>query len=107
LTDEHSIVASDTIAKAVDIMLERENYAYISLWESFTKNAKRLLTGLALEEAGVKPFSSGFVCEYKLTASSVQRTAILLLNKDVIDKDNGSLLITDRFFRIWISRKQK
>jgi hypothetical protein len=29
-----------------------------------------------------------------------------LLAKDVIDRDNGSFLITDRFFRLWIQWAQ-
>jgi hypothetical protein len=29
-----------------------------------------------------------------------------LLEKDVIDRDNGSFLISDRFFRLWLQRFQ-
>jgi len=34
--------------------------------------------------------------------SSVQRATAALLKRDIIDRDNGSFLITDRFFRLWI-----
>jgi len=37
----------------------------------------------------------------------VQRAVNGLLEKDIIDRDNGSFLITDRFFRLWILATQK
>jgi hypothetical protein len=38
--------------------------------------------------------------------SNAQRAVESLLSRDLIDRDNGSYLITDRFFRIWIGQKQ-
>jgi hypothetical protein len=29
-----------------------------------------------------------------------------LLERDIVDRDNGSFLITDRFFRLWIQEAQ-
>jgi len=40
------------------------------------------------------------------SASNVQRAVQALLAKDIIDRDNGSFLITDRFFRLWIQSVQ-
>ncbi len=36
------------------------------------------------------------------SGSNVQRAVDALLEKDVIDRDNGSFLISDRFFRLWL-----
>jgi hypothetical protein len=38
--------------------------------------------------------------------SNAQRAVQALLAKDVIDRDNGCFLITDRFFRLWIQSVQ-
>ncbi len=38
--------------------------------------------------------------------SNAQRAVDGLLDRDVIDRENGSYLITDRFFRLWVQRVQ-
>jgi hypothetical protein len=88
------------------VLLKRETYAYTALWESLTLTQRRLLTGLASEgEKPAKVFSSGFVRQYGLgSASSAQRAVGALIDHDVIDRDNGSFVVADRFFRIWIQQ---
>ena len=62
---------------------------------------------LAGEAAGVKVFAGEFVSRHGLnSASNAQRAVQALLEKDIIDRDNGSFLITDRFFRLWIHSAQ-
>ena len=95
------------IEAAVKVLLDRESYAYTALWDSLLLNQKKLLKGLASEPVGVKPFSGIFIRRYGLgSASNSQRAVESLLNRDLIDRDNGSFLITDRFFRIWIQQRQ-
>lgn len=63
---------------------------------------------MASEPAGVKPFAADFVQRYGLrSASNAQRAVAGLLEKDILDRDNGPVVITDRFFRIWIVRCQR
>ena len=63
------------------------------------------LAGLAHEPPDVKPFSSAFTRRYGLRSSSnAQRAAAALLKRDVVDRDNGSFIVTDRFLRLWIRR---
>jgi hypothetical protein len=65
------------------------------------------LKGLASEPAGVKVFAGEFVSHHGLSSpSNAQRAVQALLTKDIIDRDNGSFLITDRFFRLWIQAAQ-
>jgi len=100
-------VTEPLIETALKVLLDRESYAYTALWESLALNQKRLLKGLASEPAGVKPFAGIFVRRHGLgSASNSQRAAESLLNRDLIDRDNGSFSITDRFFRIWIGQRQ-
>jgi uncharacterized protein len=107
LCESKAHVTKKMIQRAVRILLERENYAYTTLWESLTIPQKRLLNGLAGESSGVKVFAGGFVRRYGLgSASNVQRAVDSLLVRDIIDRDNGSFLITDRFFRLWIQATQ-
>ena len=67
-----------------------------------------LLEGLAVEAPGTKVFSLAFVNKYGLgRASNVQTATEKLLQKDVIDRDEWSYLITDRFLRLWIRRMSR
>jgi AAA+ ATPase superfamily predicted ATPase len=107
LCERKAAVTSELIRAAVKLLLNREAYAYTTLWESLTLLQKRFLKGLASEAAGVKVFAGEFISLYGLSsASNAQRAVEALLARDVIDRDNGSFLITDRFFRLWIQSVQ-
>jgi len=98
-------VNNESIEAAIHLLLDRENYAYTALWESLSINQRRFLTGLAKEPEGVKAFAADFLRCYNLhSASNVQRAVEALLEKDVIDRSNGSFIISDRFFKIWIRK---
>jgi len=103
--EEGGEVTEDSINEAVDLLLDRERYAYTALWESLAVNQQRFLRGLANEPEGVKVFSSDFLYQYGLRSpSNAQRVVGALLVRDIIDRDNGSFVIVDRFFRIWIGK---
>ena len=107
LCETNAEVKNSLIESAVRILLDRESYAYTTLWESLAGNQKRFLKGLASEPAAIKPFAAEFIQRYDLgSASNAQRAMETLLEKDIIDRDNGSFVITDRFFKIWIQKTQ-
>jgi hypothetical protein len=107
LCEEGAEVTRELIEQAAALLLERESYAFMNLWDSLSRNSRRLLRGLALEEPGVQVFSAEFVRKYQLGSSSnVQRGVELLLKKDIIDKEEGRVVIPDRFFRLWINNRQ-
>ena len=109
--EEGDAARAEDVEEAVRILLDRESYAYTALWEGLTTNQKRFLLGLAQEstdrEGGdVKPFSSDFVSRYRLgSPSSAQRAAEALMEKDLIDRDNSSFVVLDRFFQRWVVRQ--
>lgn len=107
LCEPKAQVNAEMLGAAVKLLLDRESYAYTALWESLTLSQKRFLKGLAAEAAKVKVFAAEFVSRYGLNSpSNAQRAVQGLLVKDIIDRDNGSFLITDRFFRLWIQSAQ-
>lgn len=88
---------------AVAELLRRESHAYVILWESLTKNEQRFLRGLADSDSSRKPFSSDFTRRYGLrAASNAQRAAESLVAADVIEREESSYVIIDRFLRLWI-----
>ena len=107
LAEPGAEVHGDLVKDAMRVLLDRESYAYTALWDSLTANQRKLLKGLAVEERGVRPFAAAFVHGYGLgSASSCQQAAKALLARDLIDRDNGSFVIVDRFFRIWVQKTQ-
>lgn len=97
-------VEDGDLEEALDLLLRRESYAFVTRWETLTKNQQRFLRGIA-EAPGVAPFSADFVQASGLkTPSNAQRAAESLLKLDLIDREGGSFIITDRFFKLWISR---
>ncbi len=93
------------LGKAIDLLLDRESYAYTSLWESFGINQRRFLRGLAHEPRATKVYAADFIRRHGLRSpSNAHRVVDSLMERDVIDRDNGSFLISDRFLRLWIRR---
>ena len=93
------------LEEAIQLLLDREKQAYIALWESFTLNQRRLLKGLASEPEAPKVYSGAFLKQYGIASpASVQGVVSALLDRDVIEGANGSFVVSDRFFRIWIAR---
>jgi len=108
LCEENSEAGEDLIQAAMDNLLIHEGYVYTNLWTSLTINQRRFLKALASEVAEVKPFGSDFLERHCLgSPSSVQRAVKALVEKDIIDRDNGRLTITDRFMKIWIQRMRE
>lgn len=107
LCEPSTAVDDELIKTAIRVLLERESYAYSTLWESLATNQRKFLKGLASETARVKPFAGEFLRRHGLgSPSNAQRAVDALLERDVIDRDNGSFLITDRFFRLWLQTVQ-
>jgi len=107
LCESGADVSEDMIEQATELLLDRESYAFENLWDSLTRNARRLLKGVAVEGAGTQVFAADFIRKYQLGSSSnAQRAVDLLMKKDIIDKDDKGIVIPDRFFRLWINSKQ-
>jgi len=105
MTEPGDAVDGASLERAVSELLRRESHAYVTLWETLTKNEQRLLRGLADSEAPPKPFSANFTRRYGLrSASNSQRATESLLQKDVIDREESSFVIVDRFLRLWLRK---
>ncbi len=103
MTEQGGEVDETHLDLAVKELLRRESHAYVNLWESLTKNEQRFLRGLAQSDEPPKPFSSDFTRQFGLrSASNAQRAAESLETSDVIEREESSFVIVDRFLRLWI-----
>lgn len=104
-TPRGETVAESALDEALDLLLQRESYAFTTRWETLTLNQRRFLRGLAVEPPGAQPFSAEFVQVHGLrTPSNAQRAAESLLRLDLVDREDGAFIVTDRFFKLWIRR---
>ena len=98
MTEPGVAVDDASTDRAVSKLLRRESHAYVTLWETLTKNEQRLLRGLADSDVPPKLFSSEFTRRYGLgSASNSQRAVESLLQKDVIDREKSSYVKADVF----------
>jgi len=105
MADSDVAISDELIHKAQRLLLDRESFAYTTLWESLAVNQQRFLKGLAQEASGVKPFASTFTRRYGLrSASNAQRAVDALISREIIDRDNGSFCIADRLLKLWIQQ---
>jgi len=90
------------------LLLAHESYAYTTLWESFAINQRRFLTGWHSEPPGIRAFASDLYPTLRLTNLHRMLKGPLSRSwkRDMIDRDNGSFIIIDRFFKIWIQKTQ-
>ncbi|MBA3856710.1 MAG: hypothetical protein C0507_07335 [Cyanobacteria bacterium PR.3.49] len=106
LTEPNDSVSEKTIDDAVTLLLEREDYAFSTLWESLSLNQRKLMEAFAFGESGSKPFSANSIQASGLkTPSNVQRALQPLIEKDLVDQEAGSYFVLDRFLRLWIQKR--
>jgi len=101
------MTAVSTVDEAFEILMRRESHAFLSEWENFSVNEKKLILSIAKEKYTSAIYSTEFIKKHQLpSASTIQRTVKKLLENDVLDKDSdGRYYISDKFFSRWILRK--
>lgn len=95
------------IANAVDSVLDRERSLYLAMWDGLTRKQKALLLALAnvSEPKQQKIFSQRFLMEHGLgAASSVQKALTVLIEKSLVERENGLIVLSDVFFKRWLQK---
>lgn len=97
-----------TTAEIDDVTLELVNeqeVAFVNYYDSLTDNQAALLSAIAQDKAVTSILSQDFISRHNLTAaSSVSLALKTLINREFIYKYNGSYIIYDRFFGMWLRK---
>lgn len=100
---EGSRVREEDIPKALDLLISREATAYMNTWDLLTLRQRQALVSLAETNAGESPFRPEALQRFGMSQPAVMMRALnSLLEKDLVDKENGNYQITDVFFKRWI-----
>ena len=97
-----------TTAEIDDVTLELVNeqeVAFVNYYDSLTDNQAALLSAIAQDKAVTSILSQDFISRHNLpAASSVSLALKTLINREFIYKYNGSYIIYDRFFGMWLRK---
>lgn len=97
-----------TTAEIDDVTLKLVNeqeVAFVNYYDSLTDNQAALLSAIAQDKAVTSILSQDFISRHNLpAASSVSLALKTLINREFIYKYNGSYIIYDRFFGMWLRK---
>ena len=100
--DKRNIAGADVI-RATQELIAREAGIYFNIWDGLVAKQKLFLEALTSGIGNENIFSQDFYRKYELgTPSNVQKIVKSLIKKGLIEKENGSLIISDIFFKQWI-----
>jgi uncharacterized protein len=96
-------IRGEKVREAVDLLLSRESAAYMNTWDLLTKRQKQALIGLSESHPGENPLRPDLLRKLNMSQPSVMLRALnSLVDKDLVDKEDGRYEIVDLFFKRWI-----
>lgn len=98
-------ITIDEINEVIIELVNEQEVAFISYYESLTDNQAALLTAIAREKSISSILSQEFIKKYDLpAASSVSLALKTLLNREFLYKSDGKYIVYDRFFGMWLRK---
>lgn len=95
-------ITEKAVSEALLEVISRESSNYANLWDGLSQKRKLLLIAIA-KSGGAGIYSQEFITEFKLgTPSTIQKGLKALLNKELLEKENGNILFSDIFFKQWV-----
>ena len=97
-------ITIEQIQRAIATLVEENNFIYQNYCRLFATNQLRVLRAIAQEREVREPNKQEFLAQYNLPAGSSVRAAIkVLIDKEFIYDNLGTLSVYDRFFGIWLT----
>lgn len=98
-------VRLEDISAALETIIRGEEDDYRNIYSLLTLNQSQVLRAVAKEHRVTSLTSKDFLRHYNLpAASSVQRAADFLLDKEYIYRADDGYLVYDRFFALWLQQ---
>jgi AAA+ ATPase superfamily predicted ATPase len=96
-------IRADDVPKAIDFLLYRESSAYMNTWDLLTNRQRQALVALSETVPGESPFRTEMLRRFNMSQPAVMIRALKsLVDKDIVDKEDGRYGIIDLFFKRWI-----
>ncbi len=98
------MIDQNILDKAIEAIMVNQNEYFLKMWESLPTNQKKVLIGV-VRSGGKEILSQNYRQVNDLpAASSVERGASALIEKGILDKNNGTYEISDPFFAEWLKK---
>lgn len=98
-------VLAKHIEEATERCVQAQSYAHSTIWDGLSNKQRELVVAIS-KMSGQNIYSKEFLDESELrTASAVQTSVSALEKKGLVDRDNGSYILSDIFFVEWVKRK--
>ncbi len=104
ISRDNKKVNEKVVDLAINRIISNQSELYLKIWESFSQNQKSLF--IAFVQSGTdKIYSEHYREKNKLPAiSTIQRSVRGLIEKGIIEKNDGNYEISDIFFLVWIKK---
>ena len=98
-------IDKNTVELSLEKLFSQESDAFFSVWESLSNGQSKLLLALADEEtSGI--YGSNFIKRHNISSpSSVQKALNVLVEKEIVIKEDGVYKISDIFLKEWLRKK--
>ena len=101
---EKKEILGQDVESALSKMLGRESEVYETILDDLTQKQKHLLIALSVEPK-VQAFSGRFLSKHRLgNPSSIQKALQVLIEKDIVDRENDHFIFQDPFFALWLRK---
>jgi DNA-binding MarR family transcriptional regulator len=102
---EQRRIRAEDIPLAVDFLLQREAAACMNTWDLLTHRQRQALLILSETAPGENPLRAEALKAFKMSQPAVMVRALKgLIDKDLVDKEEGRYEIIDLFFKRWVRR---
>lgn len=99
---KNSEIKEEDITNAIDTIIQHSAFAYQAILYQLTPKQKQLFRAIAKEDKAKGIMSQQFLHRHSLTASSVQGSLKILLDRDLITHENDEYMVYDRFMSLWL-----
>ncbi len=97
-------VAEEDFERAIERIMESQREFYSHIWDGLSRYQRRMLRALAKEETD-SPYASDFIERNRLKSPSHAKRALGgLLEKQLVEKEEGTYRVADLFLREWVVR---
>jgi AAA+ ATPase superfamily predicted ATPase len=105
-TMSEEVLSTETVNKAIDIILNKFSTAFSNYYLSITNNQAMLLRAIAKEGCVNEPLAQNFMTKHHLPAVSSTRQALNALEKkQFIYKTDAGYIVYDRFLGLWLRNR--
>jgi hypothetical protein len=99
------IYTMPTLERVFELILWANNPIYQNYRNLLTPLQFEILRAIAKEEKVSSPTATDFLVEHRLgAASSVGQAVKVLVEKDMLQYENGVYSVSDRFLSMWLAR---